>query len=259
MLLINPYRFSPSRFISNDANVVSYILAVEAADGQQLESGVITAVESFITGCKSDGIWGAIKTACILAGARTLAGALVPLVGAAPTNNNFVSGDYNRENGLKGNGSTKYLDSNRPANSSPQNDVHAAVYLTEASSLAGRAYCGSTASASGSTSFGRNTATTIFARCQSSSFLTLNGNPTGLFAIDRNNSSFFTARILGNNNTANISSQAATSKTFEFFSVDNGQFKSSGRLSYYSIGESLDLAALDARVSTLMTDLAVAI
>ena len=31
------------------------------------------------------------------------------------------------------------------------------------------------------------------------------------------------------------------------------------RLSYYSIGESLDLAALDSRVSTLMSDLAAAI
>jgi hypothetical protein len=56
----------------------------------------------------------AIKASCILAGARTLAGALVPLAGAAPTNvGPFVSGDYNRKTGLVGDGSTKYLNSNR--------------------------------------------------------------------------------------------------------------------------------------------------
>ena len=32
-----------------------------------------------------------------------------------------------------------------------------------------------------------------------------------------------------------------------------------GRMSFYSIGESLDLALLDTRVSTLMTDLSAAI
>jgi hypothetical protein len=32
-------------------------------------------------------------------------------LGTAPTNNNFVDADYNRETGLVGNGSTKYLDS----------------------------------------------------------------------------------------------------------------------------------------------------
>jgi hypothetical protein len=131
MLLINPYRFAPTRFISNDADVVAYVLAVESADGQELELGVITAVETFITGCKSDGIWGAIKASCILAGARTLSGALVPLVGTAPTNYNFVSADYNRETGLKGDGATKFLNPNRNNNADPQNSKHIALHIGE--------------------------------------------------------------------------------------------------------------------------------
>jgi hypothetical protein len=68
---------------------------------------------TFVNGCKADGIWNAIKASCILAGARTLNGALVPLVGTAPTNFNFVDWCYNRKTGLVGDGSTKYLDSNR--------------------------------------------------------------------------------------------------------------------------------------------------
>jgi hypothetical protein len=97
---------------ARDADANAYMAAVEAADGEPLELGVRLAITDFVLGCKSDGIWTAIKASCILAGARTLTGALVPLVGAAPTNNNFVSGDYNRKTGLVGDGSTKYLNSN---------------------------------------------------------------------------------------------------------------------------------------------------
>ncbi|NBN88588.1 MAG: hypothetical protein EBV32_05835, partial [Proteobacteria bacterium] len=85
-MLINSYRFG-------DADANAYIAAVETADGQALEGDTRAAITAFVVGCKADGIWNAIKASCILAGARTLSGALVPLIGTAPTNNNFVSGD----------------------------------------------------------------------------------------------------------------------------------------------------------------------
>jgi hypothetical protein len=106
---------------SFDADAQTYITAVETADGQALETATRYAINNFVIGCKQDGIWSAIKASCILAGARTLSGALVPLVGTAPTNFNFVSGDYNRKTGLVGDKSTKYLDSNRNNNADPQN------------------------------------------------------------------------------------------------------------------------------------------
>jgi hypothetical protein len=74
-----------------DPDAGAYIAAVEAADGQLLEFGVGKAINDFVVGCKQDKIWDAIKASCILAGARTLTGALTPLVGTAPTNFNFVS------------------------------------------------------------------------------------------------------------------------------------------------------------------------
>jgi hypothetical protein len=103
-----------------DPDAGAYIAAVEAADGQLLEFGVGKAINDFVVGCKQDKIWDAIKASCILAGARTLNGALVPLAGTAPTNFNFVSGDYNRKTGLVGDGSSKYLNSNRNNNADPQ-------------------------------------------------------------------------------------------------------------------------------------------
>jgi hypothetical protein len=66
-----------------DADAAAYIAAVEAADGQALEAGVRWNIDQFVRGCKADGIWTAIKASCILSGARTLSGALVPLVGSA--------------------------------------------------------------------------------------------------------------------------------------------------------------------------------
>jgi hypothetical protein len=101
------------RELPADAEADAYIAAVEAADGQALEPGVKFAIKNFVLCCKQDGIWSAIKASCILAGARTRLGALTPLVGTAPTSFNFVDGDYNRKTGLVGDGSTKYLDSNR--------------------------------------------------------------------------------------------------------------------------------------------------
>ncbi|MCP4832791.1 MAG: hypothetical protein GY886_11325, partial [Gammaproteobacteria bacterium] len=69
---------------SFDSDASTYIDAVEATDGQALETGVRVAINDFVLGCKQDGIWNAIKASCILAGARTLDGALVPLTGTAP-------------------------------------------------------------------------------------------------------------------------------------------------------------------------------
>jgi hypothetical protein len=122
---MNPRLLVPRATFDPDA--AAYLRAVEAADGQALETPVKRAVDDFFRGTKADGTFSALKAACILCGARTLAGALVPLAGTAPTNNNFVDADYNRETGLVGNGSTKYLDSNRAENADPQMTMH--IYL----------------------------------------------------------------------------------------------------------------------------------
>jgi hypothetical protein len=92
---MNPRLLVPRATFDPDA--AAYLRAVEAADGQALETPVKRAVDDFIKGCKADGIWDAIKASCILCGARTLPGALVPLVGTAPSNLNFLPEDYNRQ------------------------------------------------------------------------------------------------------------------------------------------------------------------
>lgn len=60
IIYINPYRFATVG-VTYDVDAQAYITAVDAADGQALETGVRDAINAFVVGCKADGIWAAIK------------------------------------------------------------------------------------------------------------------------------------------------------------------------------------------------------
>lgn len=246
---------------SYDADATTYIAAVEAADGQSLESGVKTAINNFIVGCKADGNWSALKASCILAGARTLAGALVPLVGTAPTNYNFVSGDYNRKTGLVGNGSTKYLDSNRLDSTDPQDNSHVSVYKTVGTT-------GGTLLASANPPlFNRMTGIDIlppnhrfFSRDAGGGGASAPNSATGLLGVSRASST--TVSIRSGFSLSSYSSFSGTPSGNKYFVFDRSggsSYYSSARLAFYSIGEAVDLALLDTRLTTLMSALATAI
>jgi len=259
IIYINPYQFA-----AFDPDALTYISAVETADGQALESGVRVAINDFVLGCKQDGIWNAIKASCILAGARTLTGALVPLVGTAPTNNNFVGADYDRETGLVGNGSTKYLDSNRNNNADPQNSNHHSVYVTATPATPSNSIyigAGVNTNESGVTNFGTLSNGSMFFRNRSSAFSSLLGAATavGFVGSDRSGSASFITRVSGGNTVQAIASQTPYNGKVFVFSTTNGVIPTACRLSFYSIGESLDLAKLDTRVSNLITAIDAAI
>jgi hypothetical protein len=249
-----------------DPDATAYLNAVEAADGQALEAGVREAVDKFVKGCKADGIWTAIKASCILAGARTLNGALVPLVGTAPTNigGNFSSGDYNRKSGLKGNGSSKMLDSNRNNNADPQNSHHLAAWVSEVdTAVAGNpALLGTGGADSGESAIGyaNSTGGTYFFRSRSSGAIdgSLVARQTGLHAISRTSSTNVNSRLPSLASSATLTSQTPRSSTIKVFGRDITP-PWNGRIAFYSIGESLTLASLDSRLTTLMSDLAAAI
>ena len=258
----------PDGYSVTDANAISYIAAVEAADKTALEDPVKQAIENFIVGCKSDGIWTALKASCILAGARTLNGALVPLVGTAPTNNNFVSGDYNRKTGLKGNGSTKYLITNRANNSDPQNNAHFSIFRQESLGTGIRGAFGSFKNTAPVfyRGFLFNSASENFARCNNSVATASYGNGAslGFYGVARSSSTVQKNKFPGIAVQSVSSTSGPPTGYVDYVFANNGnntqvQHYYNARLSFYSIGESLDLAALDTRVSNLMTALAAAI
>jgi hypothetical protein len=249
-----------------DPDAGRYIAAVEAADGQLLEFGVGKAINDFVVGCKQDRIWDAIKASCILAGARTLSGALVPLAGTAPTNVSglFVSGDYNRKTGLVGDGTSKYLNSNRAGNVDPQNNCHLAIWKADAVAGANPYFigCGTSGftviNACGQTGMYSNGALP-FADSGSgynSSAQGLHGNSRSL-----SNSVNFKRPGLSVLTASNTSTTppAFAHHVFGVSGAGTPGFYTASRLAFYSIGESLDLALLDARVTALITAFGVAI
>jgi len=234
-----------------DPDAAAYILAVEAADGQALEPAVRAAINDFVVGCKNDGIWAAIKASCILAGARTLTGALVPLVGTAPTNVNFVSGDYDRKTGLVGNASTKYLDSNRAQNVEPQNNIHLSVYVSERNKVSTRNQfiIGDLASTEAGALHLVDRDADTGSRMRTAVFDSggpVMASPT-LFGATRDNASSYTRRVNSSSEVVTRNSDGASGFSTRVFSN-----QTTARLSFYSIGESLDLAQLDSRVTALI-------
>jgi len=249
----------------DDPDAAAYITQVEAADEAAspgigpLETATKVAIHSFVKGCKNDGIWPAIKASCILAGARTLTGALVPLVGPYPTNVGglFVAGDYNRKTGLIGNGSTKYLDSNRANNADLQDSKHAAAYVSAAASNA--SYFFGDSAVSGCTLAARISASQLIFRVNTATNGNTNpgGEATGLVGVSRAESSTFIARANGTNSNLLINSITPTSTTIQIFS--SGSLPTNARIAFYSIGGFLALAQLDTRVTALITAIGAAI
>jgi hypothetical protein len=224
----------------------------------------INAINAFITGCKADGTWDAIKAACILAGWNGITGALIPLKGTAPTNFHFVAGDYSRTTGLVGDGSTKYLNSNRNNNADPQDSFHLSVYASSASQIAPNSLIGARLTGD------NESARLIFLAATPAvrSYANFNGVisaesafSSGFVGVRRATSTSATLRFAATNTDSTLASTsvAANSLNLSVFARRNGastlDIYSDARLAFYSIGESLDLALLDARVTTLINAL----
>jgi hypothetical protein len=255
---------------SFDADALAYIAAVETEDAQPLESAVRLAVNAFVRGCKADaspnsGVsnWDAIKASCILTGPRTLAGALVPLKGPAPTNvGPFVSDDYNRETGIVGNGTTKYLNSNRAGNTDPQNNFHLGIWISTAQTPGGSgvAYAGNGTTGSGSSQIVRGAAGVIAMRSRSGTgdeFAGLSAS-TGFMGQSRNAAASYNRRIAGTTSSVTRDSESPLSQNIAIFGR-NLAAQSDARIAYYSIGEAITLDALDARLATYIAAINAAI
>lgn len=270
-----------------DVDAYDYISRVQIADQEDLEFAVQISINKFITGCKVDGIWDAIKSSCILAAAKTLSGALVPLKGTAPTNYNFISGDYNRVSGLKGDGFSKYLDSNRPSNAGIWNNKHISVYVTNTGEWSAARYRQNLIGAEykSGVAFRFNNLRT---QTLSNGSVTLDyfidsavnpaniisfGAPAGYNLIGANRFGF-----TGIDYIITSGNEIKTGVDYTVFSRGTGDANinmfvfrrnynpssywgaestgyTNARLSFYSMGDNLDLYKLNLRVSGLMSDL----
>ena len=241
-----------------DRDAIGYLRAVEEADGAYLETSVKIAINNLVSGLKADNLWESMASTCLLSGPRTLAGALVPLKGDAPTAYGFVDGDYDRE-GLTGDGSS-YLDSNRANDADPQNNHHLAAYCSSGTLSAGEYIIGTT-----------DTATPTFslagyrAYSRSTGAEGALGGGAGLYAVSRSSGSGFSYTQASGSVTfvGKASVAISISQNSLVFAYANGSGSASGvsndKISFYSIGTSLDLAKLDSHVSAYVTAIGAAL
>jgi hypothetical protein len=247
--------------VALDPDAQAYITAVENVDGQALEAGVRTAINDFVVGCKADGIWTAIKASCIMAGARTRLGAMVPLVGAAPTSFNFVDEDYDRKTGLKGNGVNKELKINNSASSlfaSPINSSFG-VWVSEKETNPANltTLLGDTGS---SIRIDHQDNASLRSRVNDGANTAAAGtNGIGFVGTGRNPLlNIKTLRGSGTtiNNPIGPNASLSTSDVY-IFSRSVGH--TNARLGFYWLGDWIDLALLDARVTALINAFGAAI
>jgi len=255
-----------------DRDAIAYIRAVEEADGgAYLETDVKVAINNLVSGLKSDGLWDAIGSSCLLSGPRTLAGALVPLKGDAPTPYGFVSGDYSRTDGLGDPGSASYLDSNRSDGTDPQNDIHLSAYVSQVDSRQANGsppyagfYVGSTSNSNTSAIGPYNSAEHFGLRTPTiyPGTLVTSGSATGFRGCSRSNAASFTWRVDGVNGTRTQASGAHGSQNYFVAALNlNGSATryADGKIAFYSIGTSLDLTKLDSHITAYVTAIGAAI
>jgi hypothetical protein len=253
-----------SQQLPTDADALDYLSRVKAADGAGVEVGVATAVDAFFKDAKELGVLSSIRASCILAGARTLAGALVPVVGDAPTNvaNGFVEGDFSRSSGLTGDGATTHLDTGRAYADDPQNSNHIAAYLSAINADENYAGAGDTTVAFTRLGYFSSLLRYGVRTLQQNGPATL---ATGFMAAGRSDGSDVSLRYNGASTTTSAAS-VSTSGVDVNYTVFVTNYENVGLIGYsastiafYSFGEALNLEALDTAVTNLIARLKFAI
>jgi hypothetical protein len=252
-----------------DQDALNYVLSVENADGERLEEKVKTAIGNFVVGCKNDGIWDSIKESCLIGGARTLQGALLPLKGNAPTNINFVSADYNRKTGITSRfGDLKSLKAGSKNLDYPRDNVHAAVYVTQPLDIWNDYFFFLAQSASSSLFLKVSVDQFIFTlrKCTFGTNVTYWNSDysaetfSGLVGTSKSNSLSIEGRINGNSYTQTLqpcTSSSLISRAYrqsDIYLLTNSPNStnyynySPGTIGFYSLGENIDLAKLENRL-----------
>ena len=265
------------------AYVQDYLDRVTAADvaagnTSGLELGVTDAISSFLQDLVSISYLGisgnvisqaasTIKQYIVHAGARTLSGALVPIVGPAPTNVGFLAPDYNRKTGLKGN-AVKYLNTNTAPNSVAQNNAHLSVYITQAAATNNTKYMGSQNASNNAMRLIDNIGT-LGANINSSSgyFAPANSSQrTGLIGASVNPAQAAANQMSVRFNSATITAGNTINSTlslnmFVFARNLNGSPNqgTDARISAWTFGQSLALNLIEDRIITLTNSLSSAI
>lgn len=244
-----------------DPDALAWAQAVVSA-GSSVPFAVVNAVSNFIKSCKADpspnvGVsnWDAMKSVQLLAGPDTFAGLAVPLKGPAPTFFNFVGADYDPADGLAGDGSTKYINSNYSNSADPQNNQSLWVYAT---TIGTGGFIGAGASTTGTSYL-----TAASSRSQSATAFARTVTLPGTVGVSRSESGSYNSFYDGADHTVTQDSETPLGANVYVFATRANAGTAATNISNhgiaaYGIGEAVGLTALDSRLTTLMAVIAAA-
>ena len=248
--MLDPFRQRNSILAKVSPEARDYIRRVELADGQMLENFMLTALADFAN-------WriplGGMCAA--LVGPRALSGALVPMVGTAPTGVNLVSGDYDRKR-IQLDGVSKYIAPNRNNNADPQDSRHAAwwQYAALPGSFSGSAVGGSGNNGSTNYFFANQTSGNVRSSSGSRNFSGGSTGP-GLFGVFRNTAADVIQVQSGTATTEPLGSAAPLDLTINFGANFDGAVNAEIAPSLISMGPYIDPAEMQTRSAALIAEI----
>ena len=257
--------FYPSS-INYDSDFLTWYANVVAA-GSSISTQNIITLNKFFNDLKINNLWNSITQANILCGTSSLSGCLIPIKGATPINNNFVSRDFSVTAGLQSNGLTKWLDTTILESSFSTNPDSVGLHFFIASSLINNPIVINTYFIGAVTSTGSG-GSRIYAPNSGSNQLNgqlnvgstasigtaLTGLNPNRIGISRQNG--FLNRYLNGttNNASNPIGTISTTNTIGVYATA-GQQKINASLQFYCFGYFVDLATLDSVVSSMISAL----
>jgi len=258
--------------------VQDYLDRVRGFDGLGLQRAVTDGLNTYISGLFSAGLVGTsggvisqaasvIKSHAILAGANTLPGCLVPVVGTAPISVNWVASDYRRGQGLGDtSNATKHLVL-RSNTADPQDSQSIGFFMTSGTTgtmaVGGGPTTGQTAVFVSPTS----TAATSPMRSRSGGGVTTTrgtAGVTGFVGLSRGTAANYITRFNNVEETITFTSQPPGVGNIFLFARNNTSNATidsyaNMRCMFYHVGENLNLAVLQSLQDQLFAALQAAI
>ena len=198
--------------------------------------------------------WDDMKSAASFVGVG-IQGITVPLRDGMPTltNNSFVAGDLNQLTGLKGDASTKYIETGITGSALSLNDHSLSVYITADRETGTNRYISGDATTF--TVFGNTTG--FRARSANTTLGTLGSSTaTGeLIGISRNNSADYDWSY-ETTGTQSSTSSSINNVDINVYADSGGSNNTAARLAAYHAGPALNLATLEGLQDTLISEIA---
>jgi len=257
------------RAASYDPDAQRFFTARAVSAGDPVPNPYKKAINQYILSLKSAGLWDSIIQLAVFAGATTISGALYTIKGNNLTAVGLSSADVNPKTGVKGDGVSKYFQSNYSGSPSGtgQDNFHMYAHLTEANTATAnnaRTLFGN----GGGAGAGRRVMvhdafnSTTPHRLNGTATASASGINPGDHGMSRGSSANYTSLVVGTSTTHTDTSVAASGGPYYILArgPDSGSTPEAGsfsdaRILIWALGAATTLTNYQAPRATLITAL----